>query len=118
MEEEVFEVKNNWVCVFSGDKMCNDGYRQKKTHKFAVLAVNVPVGGTGQSDLPEFMGLKKKVFEKKADFMNAMKAYLQRISKLLKADKDKDEDDVKHFQAQATTLVKEIVGKYAEFEFY
>ena len=40
--DEVFVPKNNWVCHATGDVVCNDGYRQSKTHKYAVLSVTVP----------------------------------------------------------------------------
>ena len=50
--------------------------------------------------------------------MGFVKGYLGRVVAEIKKDSDKDEDDVKHFQGQATDLVKMIIGKYADFTFY
>ena len=50
--------------------------------------------------------------------MGFIKGYLGRIVAEIKKDQDKDEDDVKHFQGQATDLVKMIIGNYAQFTFY
>merc|ERR1740117_1928187 len=46
VEEESFAPANNWVCHQTGDVVCNDGFRQAKTHKFCVLSVSVPRGHT------------------------------------------------------------------------
>ena len=58
-EEEKFTPKNNWVCQATGDVVCNDGYRQAKTHKFAVLSVTVPKDQSGEADIPIHHGLKE-----------------------------------------------------------
>ena len=50
--------------------------------------------------------------------MGFVKGYLGRVVAAIKKDKDKDEDDVKHFQAQATDLVKMIIGKFGDFTFF
>ena len=54
--------------------------------------------------------------------MAIMKGYLPKCVAMVKKygnDGDGgDADDVKHFQTQATALIKEIVAKYAEFTIY
>ena len=97
--EETYVANNKWVCVFTGDTVCNDGYRQAKSHKFTVLSVNVPKSATGDGDIPAAMKLKKVEYADKKAFMGFVKGYLGRIVAQIKKDADKEEDDVKHFQA-------------------
>ena len=100
-EEEKFAPKNNWVCQATGDVVCNDGYRQSKTHKFAVLSVTVPKNQTGEADIPIHMGFKEMLIPDKKQFMVTMKAYLPKCVAMVKKyanDGDGgDADDVKHF---------------------
>merc|ERR1711957_685247 len=61
VQEETFAPANNWVCHQTGDVVCNDGFRQAKTHKFCVLSVSVPKGQAEAAVANQFNLVKVEV---------------------------------------------------------
>ena len=84
--------------------------------------MTVPKAQAGAADIANHFNLVKVEAPTKKDFIAIMKAYLPKCVALVKKHANDgaggDADDVKHFQTQATGLMKEVAAKYAEFTIY
>ena len=68
--------------------------------------------------MPEHLKLRKLDFADKKAFLGFVKGYLGKIVGAIKEKSDDIEDDVERFQKQATEVVKDMVGKYADVSVY
>ena len=124
-----------WIDVISGDEMVSDSYKHKLIMNDAALEVKAKFvtkgndhvqiaadeeeedNGEGETviNVVDAHNLQETTLSKK-DFMAIIKGYLKKVEAHLK--ENGKEDRVPGFKAGATELVKFVVGKFDEFQFF
>ena len=126
---------NLYKCAFTGIEMFSDAFPTEEMFDGTVFAVKssalekkamkFDIGDCDDVDDQDEQvndiidGFKYNLVTlTKATFQPLAKGYLKLISERIKAKYPGDEDKVKHFQKNSVELMKFILGKFDEFEFY